>query len=240
VLRGPVATRVINQLLLSTDWGELDYLVLDLPPGTGDVQITVSQTVALAGAVVVTTPQELSFVDVVKGIKMFDDLKVRPRAGEGGLCVIVCGGFGTWLEFAWHPRLRLGSRSGGRWEQCVEHHAVCGDRLCVGPGVGGAGAYGGDGGEHGLLHLRVVLREALHLRPRRLTADPRGAPLLGNKRSVVMVEASGLAPSPIRSLPFRWQGRERLQGTESNHWIGCDRCWIGCNHNMCAGVPRAG
>lgn len=76
-MRGPMASKVINQLLLSTEWGDLDVLVLDTPPGTGDIQITLSQTLSLSGAVVVTTPQKLSLVDVIKGIKMFDDLKVR-------------------------------------------------------------------------------------------------------------------------------------------------------------------
>ena len=76
-MRGPMASKVINQLLLQTDWGDLDVLVLDTPPGTGDIQITLSQTLSLSGTVIVTTPQKLSLVDVVKGIKMFDDLKVR-------------------------------------------------------------------------------------------------------------------------------------------------------------------
>jgi DUF971 family protein len=79
-VRGPIASRIITQLLLSTDWGDLDYLVVDMPPGTGDVQITLAQSACLAGAVIVTTPHQLSLVDAAKGVAMFDDLKVPALA----------------------------------------------------------------------------------------------------------------------------------------------------------------
>jgi ATP-binding protein involved in chromosome partitioning len=77
VLRGPMVTRYTQQFLRQVDWGELDYLVLDLPPGTGDIPLTVVQTVALAGAVVVTTPQEVALIDARKAVAMFHKTNVR-------------------------------------------------------------------------------------------------------------------------------------------------------------------
>jgi Mrp family chromosome partitioning ATPase/DUF971 family protein len=76
ILRGPMVSQIINQLLTHTNWGELDYLFIDMPPGTGDVQLTLGQLIPLTAAVIVTTPQHISFIDVVKGIEMFDTLKV--------------------------------------------------------------------------------------------------------------------------------------------------------------------
>jgi ATP-binding protein involved in chromosome partitioning len=77
VLRGPMVTRYTQQFLRQVDWGALDYLILDLPPGTGDIQLTVVQTVALAGAVVVTTPQEVALIDARKAVAMFHKTNVR-------------------------------------------------------------------------------------------------------------------------------------------------------------------
>ena len=76
VMRGPMVTNYIQQLLHGVQWGELDYLFLDLPPGTGDIQLTITQAVELNGAVVVTTPQPLALADVGKGILMFDKVSV--------------------------------------------------------------------------------------------------------------------------------------------------------------------
>jgi len=76
VWRGPMLHRAITQFLTQTDWGELDYLIIDMPPGTGDVSLTLSQSVPLAGAVVVCTPQQVALLDAVKAINMFEQVKI--------------------------------------------------------------------------------------------------------------------------------------------------------------------
>ena len=76
ILRGPMVTRYTQQFLRSVAWGELDYLILDLPPGTGDIQLTIVQTVALSGALVVTTPQEVALIDARKAVAMFQKVNV--------------------------------------------------------------------------------------------------------------------------------------------------------------------
>ncbi|MFA7255024.1 MAG: Mrp/NBP35 family ATP-binding protein [Candidatus Omnitrophota bacterium] len=94
IWRGPLLHKTMEQFLHRVDWGELDYLVVDLPPGTGDVQLSLSQWVSLSGAVVVTTPQEVALSDVRKAVNMFRQLEVRilgvvenmtgPIFGKGG------------------------------------------------------------------------------------------------------------------------------------------------------------
>ena len=76
VWRGPMVTQALTQLLNETRWEALDYLIIDLPPGTGDIQLTLSQKVPVAGAVVVTTPQDIATLDARKGVKMFEKVKV--------------------------------------------------------------------------------------------------------------------------------------------------------------------
>jgi len=77
IVRGPMATRYTQQFLRQVAWGELDYLILDMPPGTGDIQLTIVQTVAVDGAVVVTTPQEVALIDARKAVSMFAKVNVR-------------------------------------------------------------------------------------------------------------------------------------------------------------------
>ncbi len=76
ILRGPMVTRYTQQFLRQVEWGELAYLVLDLPPGTGDIQLTIVQTVALSGAIIVTTPQEVALIDARKAASMFEKVNV--------------------------------------------------------------------------------------------------------------------------------------------------------------------
>ncbi|MGU9977618.1 MAG: iron-sulfur cluster carrier protein ApbC [Candidatus Oxydemutatoraceae bacterium WSBS_2016_MAG_OTU14] len=76
IWRGPMVTQALEQLLTDTNWHNLDYLVVDLPPGTGDVQLTLSQKIPVSGAVIVTTPQEIALLDARKGVKMFERVDV--------------------------------------------------------------------------------------------------------------------------------------------------------------------
>ena len=76
VWRGPMVTSALEQLLRDTLWGELDYLVVDMPPGTGDIQLTLAQKVPVTGSVIVTTPQDIALLDARKGIRMFEKVGV--------------------------------------------------------------------------------------------------------------------------------------------------------------------
>lgn len=76
IWRGPIVTQTLQQLLNETNWDELDYLLIDLPPGTGDVQLTLAQNIPVTGAVIVTTPQEVSLIDARKGLKMFEKVEI--------------------------------------------------------------------------------------------------------------------------------------------------------------------
>ena len=90
VMRGPIIANYIQQLLFQTDWGTLDYLIIDMPPGTGDVQLTITQSARLTGAVIVTTRQTLSLVDVARGILMFEKVKVPILGIVENMASFVC------------------------------------------------------------------------------------------------------------------------------------------------------
>jgi ATP-binding protein involved in chromosome partitioning len=90
IWRGPMATQALEQLLRQTNWKDLDYLVVDMPPGTGDIQLTLSQRVPMTGAVIVTTPQDIALLDAKKGIKMFEKVGVPILGIVENMAVHVC------------------------------------------------------------------------------------------------------------------------------------------------------
>lgn len=90
IWRGPMATQALEQLLRQTNWSELDYLIVDMPPGTGDIALTLSQRVPLTGAVIVTTPQDIALLDARKGIKMFEKVGVPILGIVENMAVHVC------------------------------------------------------------------------------------------------------------------------------------------------------
>ena len=94
IWRGPMATQALEQMLRSTNWKDLDYLVIDLPPGTGDIQLTLSQKVPMTGSVIVTTPQDIALLDARKGIKMFEKVGVPILGIVENMAVHVCSNCG--------------------------------------------------------------------------------------------------------------------------------------------------
>jgi ATP-binding protein involved in chromosome partitioning len=105
--RGPMVTQALTQLLGETNWGDLDYLVVDMPPGTGDIQLTLSQRVPVSGAVIVTTPQDIALLDARKGLKMFEKVEVRVLGVVENMSMHVCSSCG-------HVEHIFGSGGGAR------------------------------------------------------------------------------------------------------------------------------
>jgi len=110
VWRGPMVTQALTQLLAETAWGELDYLVVDMPPGTGDIQLTLAQRVPVAGAVIVTTPQDIALADARKGLKMFEKVSVPVLGIVENMSVYVCSSCG-------HREHVFGAGGGARMAQ---------------------------------------------------------------------------------------------------------------------------
>ncbi|HEY8939403.1 MAG TPA: iron-sulfur cluster carrier protein ApbC [Cellvibrio sp.] len=92
--RGPMATGALQQLLMQTRWDNLDYLIIDMPPGTGDIQITLAQKVPVTGAVIVTTPQDIALLDAKKGIEMFRKVNVPVFGVVENMAVHICSNCG--------------------------------------------------------------------------------------------------------------------------------------------------
>ncbi len=107
IWRGPMVTQALEQLLNDTNWHDLDYLVVDLPPGTGDIQLTLSQRVPVTGAVIVTTPQDIALLDARKGLKMFEKVSVPVLGIVENMSIHICSKCG-------HEEHIFGEGGGGR------------------------------------------------------------------------------------------------------------------------------
>ncbi|MSR45677.1 MAG: iron-sulfur cluster carrier protein ApbC [Planctomycetes bacterium] len=108
IWRGPMVSGLIQQFLGVVEWGELDYLVIDLPPGTGDIQLTLCQQAPLAGAIIVTTPQDVSLLDARKGLKMFEQVNVPVLGLVENMSFFICGHC--------HQRTEIFRHGGGQGE----------------------------------------------------------------------------------------------------------------------------
>jgi ATP-binding protein involved in chromosome partitioning len=109
---GPMVTRALEQLLRQTRWEALDYLIIDMPPGTGDIQLTLAQRVPVTGVVIVTTPQELALIDARKGLKMFEKVGVSILGVIENMSSYHCGHCG-------HSELIFGA--GGGEKMCQDY-----------------------------------------------------------------------------------------------------------------------
>jgi len=112
IWRGPMATQALEQLLRLTNWSNLDYMVVDLPPGTGDIQLRLSQRVPLSGAVIVTTPQDIALLDARKGLKMFEKVGVPILGLIENMSIHICSNCGHEEHIFGH---------GGGEKMCAEY-----------------------------------------------------------------------------------------------------------------------
>ncbi len=102
IWRGPMITKLLTQFLRDVEWGELDYLVLDLPPGTGDAQLTITQQVPLTGGVIVTTPQDVALLDVKRSVTMFQQVNAPVLGVVENMSYHICSGCGDRAELFGH------------------------------------------------------------------------------------------------------------------------------------------
>lgn len=112
IWRAPIVTQTLMQIFNDTEWGDLDYLVIDLPPGTGDIQLTLSQKVPVTGAVIVTTPQDIALLDARKGLKMFEKVNIPILGIVENMSMHVCSNCG-------HVEPIFGE--GGGAKMCVDY-----------------------------------------------------------------------------------------------------------------------
>ena len=114
IWRGPMVTQALEQLLRDTNWDSVDYLIIDLPPGTGDTQLTLAQKIPVSGAVIVTTPQDIALLDARKGLKMFEKVQVPVLGVVENMSIHICSNCG-------HEEHIFGS--GGGQKMCDEYGA---------------------------------------------------------------------------------------------------------------------
>lgn len=110
IWRGPMVTQALQQMLGETAWDDLDYLIIDLPPGTGDIQLTLSQRVPVSGALIVTTPQDIALLDARKALKMFEKVEVPVLGVVENMSTHVCSNCG-------HVEAIFGEGGGSRMAQ---------------------------------------------------------------------------------------------------------------------------
>src|SRR5258708_2150912 len=143
IWRGPMLHSVITQFLRSVEWGELDYLIIDLPPGTGDVQLTLIQTVAVTGAVLVTTPSTVALADVRKAIEMFRQVNVEVLGVVENMSTFACPHCGKAVDIFGHGE---GSKTAIAYGVPVLGEVEIDPRIRIGGGTGKPGAaLGGKG-----------------------------------------------------------------------------------------------
>lgn len=102
IWRGPIVSKIIQQFLSDVDWGDLDYLFVDMPPGTGDAQLTLTQAAALAGGIIVSTPQDVALGDAMRGVRMFEQVNVPILGLVENMSYYVCAKCGERAEIFDH------------------------------------------------------------------------------------------------------------------------------------------
>ncbi len=174
VWRGPMVHRLLQQFLTEVLWGDLDYLICDLPPGTGDVQLSLSQLIPITGAVMVTTPQEVALIDVVKGIAMFEKVEIPILGIVENMSYYDCPKCGHHDEIFSH---------GGGKRLAKEIDTMFLGEIPIDPRI----RFGGDSGvpivvsspdsEHARLFLEIASQTALRIADRVLSAPKRSSRL---------------------------------------------------------------
>ncbi len=113
IWRGPMVTQALNQLLRDTHWGEIDYMIVDLPPGTGDIQLTLCQQIPVSGAVIITTPQDIALLDARKALRMFERVEVGVLGVVENMSTHICSNCG-------HEEAIFGAGGGRRMAEQYE------------------------------------------------------------------------------------------------------------------------